>query len=301
MDFKSILAIFICAVVFELPWPINMIISFFVLTKSMHKFCITPLAQKLSEHGNTPTNYMTRKLKNIREVIWVVGCLMEIELLIILEIFLIAYGAKKMGESTGPIAMIRTNDGEIHEELFFKETDVENNQTSFLNNFSIRTPEKENKKISITYNSYDNETLKNIKEERLENNMIKTETKTMAKFEEPKVEPKKEIFENKVDEVDSVFVKKIEMPKTTWDLFDKPIDDIKTDFSVSTTTPKASAFDFNKPVESMVTSKIDATIKEEFIEMKDDEVRCEKCGEVMSKNKIACPKCGELVKYKPGK
>ena len=37
------------------------------------------------------------------------------------------------------------------------------------------------------------------------------------------------------------------------------------------------------------------------IEVKDDEIACEKCGTVMSKNKIACPKCGELVRYKPGR
>lgn len=284
MDFKSILAIFACALVFEMPWPINMIICFFVLTKSMHKFCIIPLAQKLSANGNIPTNYMTRKIKNVREVIWVVGCLMQFEILAILEIFLIAYGAKKMGESSGPISIIRTDDGEIHEEMFFEDIDEESNQTSFLDTFSTRVSENENRNVSVTYNYNDND--KEVFEEI--NNEVEEE-------------PKQEIFENETKEVDSVFEQKIKIPKTSWDLFDKPIEDIKTDFSISTSTTKTNGFDFDKPVGSVMNSGITDSIKEQIIEIKDDEIRCEKCGEVMSKNKIACPKCGELVKYKPGR
>ena len=110
-------------------------------------------------------------------------------------------------------------------------------------------------------------------------------------YNDVKDENKKEILEDK----ENLLRKEIEVLK----------EEIRKNIPDDSFFLKSEKFDFDKPVgdiPKVEPIKINTSMQGKT-EPAEDEIRCEKCGTIMSKMKIACPKCGALVKnsYRSGK
>lgn len=324
MTFKTVFFIMISIMMFEVfPWPINMILAFILISKHTQNFVIKPIARWLSINNRTPENYVFRKMKNIREVIWFFAIFMELEIVFILEIVAIGASCKiinniksKMGISTSVFSKedytiydeyLRYSEDNppLVEDAFYEEL---NDDYKIVKEFSYTKPNKENNVIAEQVDFF-----KQKIEEKLKKSDNDVEDTIVDALEES------------IEEIEEKFTKEIEIPKVDMSLFNKPIEDVKTDFSLNTkpiepqvelpkVQPKSietkieptpietiSKFDFNKPIGDISISSNTSTFETPSIEIKEDEITCEKCGTVMSKNKIACPKCGALVKYKPNR
>ena len=317
MTFKTVFMILICVVLFEMfPWPIDMIVAFILISKHTQNFVIKPLARYLSINGRTPENYMFRKLKNIREVIWFFAIFLELDIIFIFELLAIGISCKiinniknKMGI---PTSVFSKDDYTIYDEyLRYSEDNPPLVEDAFYED--LDDDYKIVKEISYT-RPIDNESVKTNIEREYVNKAFKDEDvideqvnlfkqkieEKIEKFDDNVEETIVDALEESIEEIEEKFEKEINIPEVNMDFFNKPVEDIKTDFSVKPTTIETtSKFDFDKPIGDISTSSNTSTIVTSGFDLKDDEITCEKCGTVMSKNKIACPKCGTLVKYKP--
>ena len=310
MTIKTLVAIIVAVCLFEMfPGPIGLLIAFLVLTKHTQNFVLKPLAKYWWARGISPKKYMERKLKNIREVIWFFAIILDLEIVFFLELFAIGISFKIINNLKNkmeiPTSVFSKDDYTIYDEYWKENPPLMKDAFYGYDPNEYKEDEEEydyGEQVSILG------TKKEIKQEP--KHEVKIEVKRETK-PEVKVDVKKEIkYEVQKEEIvkkaKSVFEKeieipKVEIPKVNMDLFDKPLEDIKTDFSIKTKPIETgSRFDFDKPIGDIATSTNTSSIMTSKIEVNDDEITCEKCGNVMSKNKIACPKCGELVRYKRG-
>ncbi|MBQ8299719.1 MAG: hypothetical protein IJX99_07725 [Clostridia bacterium] len=106
---------------------------------------------------------------------------------------------------------------------------------------------------------------------------------------EEKEEKNEDQVEDLFDEYDEIMpVKKVKI-KDFKKIVKEKDNTNKTNEIVLETENSIESFEDENKIE------IKQEIQEEQ-ELKPDEIRCEKCGEIMSKNKIVCLKCGTLVK-----
>ncbi len=299
MTIKTIIAIIVAVCLFEMfPGPLGLIIAFLVLTKHTQNFVLKPLAKYWGARGISPKNYMERKLKNIREVVWFFAIILDFELVFVLELLAIGISCKIINNLKNkmeiPTSVFSKDDYTIYDDYWSK------NPPLVKDVFYGYEPEELQKDEDGSSDDNINGQVNMLggqKALKVEHKLdVKTETRYEPEIEvkeerkyEPKVEVKKEEISKKVEDIfeKEIEIPEVELPRVSTDLFDKPLEEIKT-----TPIEIGNRFNFDKPVGDIMTSKI---------EVKDDEIACEKCGTVMSKNKIACPKCGELVRYKPGR
>lgn len=260
-----------------LPGPIGMIVMFIFINKHTQNFVLKPLAKYLSENGNSPNNYMYRKLQNIRCVIWILAIIFDMEMVYFMELGTIALSYKIINSMKNkmfiPIEAFSKDDYKIYNEY---------SEYMKKGSYSREKVDGYTKKQSYSY------------EDIISGKNIKVN-----------LNRKEEISKTQIKKVE---IKKDEIEKTDSNIFDKPIGDIKTEFSnnLVNKTDDVNRFNFNKPIADIsATERIQETSGKvtEPTELKPDEIRCEKCGTIMSKHKVACPKCGTLVKntYKTGK
>ena len=258
---------------------IGMIIAFVLMTSYMNNFVLKPLSQKLSMKHYTPSNYMYRKLQNTRLVIWIISAMLGFSLVFLFEMIAMAISSAKINkikrELGMPIDTFSKDDYLIYDEYGKFSEDDEYNEYESEENDNSYTRRREY--------SYDDV----VEEETI----VKTED---LEDKEKKLKEEIEAIKNELYKTVSKEPIPKEAPKFD---FDKPVGDMPKVEPIKTSTSSI----WDEPIGS--TSNRVSTTMEEKTEPSEDEIRCEKCGTIMSKMKIACPKCGTLVKnsYRSGK
>lgn len=258
---------------------IGMIIAFVLMTSYMNNFVLKPLSQKLSMKHYTPSNYMYRKLQNTRLVIWIISAMLGFSLVFLFEMIAMAISSAKINkikrELGMPIDTFSKDDYLIYDEYGKFSEDDEYNEYESEENDNSYTRRREY--------SYDDV----VEEETI----VKTED-----LEDKEKKLKEEIEAIKNELYKTVSKEPILKEAQKFD-FDKPVGDMPKVEPIKTSTSSI----WDEPIGS--TSNRVSTTMEEKTEPSEDEIRCEKCGTIMSKMKIACPKCGTLVKnsYRSGK
>lgn len=286
--------------IFLTTWGfLGIIVAYVLMTSYVNNFVLKPLSKNMSARNYTPSNYMYRKLQNIRLVIWIISAILGFSLIFIIEVIAVAMSVAKINEIKKKLGIPKTpfskDDYLIYEEYWKYSEDDEYNE--------FETEEKSNEYIQEREYTYDDivddqemkvnvvENYTTKKNDLFNTSVKKKKIETIVKTE--KIEDKEEKLKKEIEAIKSELYKTISEEPVLKEVqkfdFDKPVGDMARIESIK--TDNSSIWD--APISG----------NEEKSEPGADEIRCEKCGTIMSKMKIACPKCGTLVKnsYKSGK
>ena len=258
-----------------------MIFAYALMTSYMNNFVLKPLSKNMSLKNCTPSNYMYRKLQNMRLVIWIISAILGFSLLFIIEVVAVAVSEVKINGIKSklgmPITPFSKNDYLIYEEYGEYSEDAEYNEE----NEYVEDKEE----YEYTEHIVEKDTLFNnsVKKQKIETIINTEDLEDRKEFQREFEEIKNDLY--KTIEKEPLFneIKKID--------FDKPIGDISDSELIKINT--SSIWDAPIGIDS---SSISNENVEEKLQLNENEITCEKCGMVMSKMKIACPKCGTLVK-----
>lgn len=294
---------------------IGMISAYILMTSYMDNFVLKPLAKSMSSKNFVPNNYMYRKLKTIRLVAWIIAVIFGLPLIFVIEMIALMISVAKINEMRkkmgAPITPFSKYDYMTYEEFWkFSEDDEYNeyeseedddytqrNEYSYedvIDNQDVKVNVIEEYKIEK--NSFNNI---NVVHENIEEIKKVEEVKNIVKPEEK--EDKEEKLKKEIEAIKNELYKTISkepvLKETQKFDFDKPVGDMPKVEPIKSGTSSL----WNEPVRT--NSNVFNTSTTENSDPGTDEIRCEKCGTVMSKMKIACPKCGTIVKntYRTGK
>lgn len=260
----------VVACLLSLGGPIGLIIAFLIINKYTQNFVLEPLARYMSLQKDEPSNYMYQKLSKIRLGIVILSVICNFYLTFFIELILIRLSCNFIqyikAKEKLPKSKFAEDDYKIYD-LYF---------SNYPKNTSLNITKE---KLDVIKNKENIEKKSYSYEDVITGRNIKVNSNKKEKL-------KKEEFVTV-----EVPVKKHEKMNKTKEI----------------TISAENKFDFDKPVEPISISvneigemdKVSQDAKsnaQENIELKPDEIRCEKCGEIMSKNKIVCLKCGTLVK-----